>query len=586
MKKIKKIISAAIAAAVALTAFAGLTVSAEGNVTAAQLKELAESRRLIDRPDAEQILDYKFAEGRTTFTLEDIDKIDPITREYVYDITEERPAPTKIGDIPGIETAFLCGPSAEVIAEGLGNGKSFDEIVNEHDNQYCIVTDQKSLALYDPPEGPYTGAVTKEINVNYYAADENGDLREASKAEGSLRVDFHDTSVFDFGNAYDKIADALIYAGCKSVDDACIDPGTGISVSTDIGCMYVPVRDVSGKEAEYIGENIGSINAFEAYKIGDYVKFMELRDEASLKVSALLGEKLREKMPDSLDTNSYTWDTTFGEATDCFSKYIGTEPQYSDITDGQAAVTNQLTNMGIINGSDGKFRPNDNVTRAETAAIICRLLRIEPDITEKFDDVPDEYWAAGYIGALAEQGMIDGTADGLFSPEESVTYEQALKIIITLLGYAGNQTDYYGGFPTGFLKLGIDLGLIDDCGSFDSGGAISRIELACVISRALDTRLSTTTVGIGGFGAQIYEIADATLYGYLNGAELRGELLRGAGEKEAFKERKSAEYAEKCGGVIDEFKNITQSNMTLVKEINGIMVAPLEKYNPVPRITD
>ena len=423
------------------------------------------------------------------------------------------------------------------------------------------------------------------IDVNYYAADENGELREADRSEGSLRVDCHNAGLFDFGNAYDRIADALTDAGCKSIDGACIEPSMGISVSTDIGCLYVPVRDVSGKEAEYIGENIGNLNAFEAYKIDDYVKFMELRDEAGRKASELLSEKLRAKMSDSLDTESYKPDATFGEATDCFSKYIGTEPKYSDITDGQAAVTNQLTDMGIINGSDGKFRPNDNVTRAETAAIICRLLRIEPNITGKFDDVPDEYWAAGYIGALAEQGMIDGTADGLFSPEESVTYEQALKIIITLLGYAGNQTDYYGGFPTGFLKLGIDLGLIDDCGSFDSGGAISRIDLACVISRALDTRLSTTTVGVGGFGAQIYEIADATLYGYLNGAELRGELLRGAGEKEAFKERKSAEYAEKCGGVIDEFKNITQSSMTLVKEINGIMVAKLKKYNPVPRST-
>ena len=224
MKKFKKIVSATIAAAVALTAFAGLTISAEGNITAARIKELAESRKLIDRPDAEQILDYEFAEGRTTFTLEDIDRIDPITREYVYDITEEQPAPIRIGDIPGIETAFLCGPSAEVIAEGLENGKSFDEIVSEHDNQYCIVTDQKSPALYDPPEGPYTGAVTKEINVNYYAADENGDLREASKAEGSLRVDFHDTSVFDFGNAYDKIADALIDAGCKRLTTPVLIP--------------------------------------------------------------------------------------------------------------------------------------------------------------------------------------------------------------------------------------------------------------------------------------------------------------------------------------------------------------------------
>ena len=49
MKKFKKIISAAIAAAVALTAFAGLTVSAEGNITAARLKELAESNTLLTK---------------------------------------------------------------------------------------------------------------------------------------------------------------------------------------------------------------------------------------------------------------------------------------------------------------------------------------------------------------------------------------------------------------------------------------------------------------------------------------------------------------------------------------------------------
>ncbi len=585
MKKIKKLLSTALAAAVALAAVSGLTVSAEGSVTGARLRELAESRRLIDRPDAEQILDCEYNEMQHSFTLEDLDKMDPITREYVYDITEERPAPMRLGDMPGIETAFGCGSSAEVIADGVASGKSFDEIMSEHDNLYYIVTDEKCYTLFDPPEGPYSGAITKVIDVNYYAEGENGELREADKSEGSLRVNCHDAGLFDFGNAYDKIADALTDAGCKSIDGACIEPAKGISVSTDIGCLYVPVRDVSGKEAEYIGENIGNLNAFEAYKIDDYVKFMEMRDEEAAKASALLGEKLRAKMPGSLDSESYKLNTTFGEATDCFSQYIGTEPKYSDITDGQAAVTNQLTDMGIVNGSGGMFYPDSDVTRAEAAAIICRLLNIEPSITDRFTDVPDDCWAAGYIGALSKMDMIDGTSDSQFSPEESVTYEQALKIIITMLGYAGNQTDYCGGFPTGFIKLGLDLGLIDDCGSFDSGTPVSRIRFACMISRALDTRLSTTTVGIGGMGAQIYEIADATLYGYLNGAELSGSLLRGKGEKEAFKEQKSAEYAEKCGDIIDEYKEITESRNTLVKEINGIYVAPLIKSNPIPRIT-
>ena len=127
-----------------------------------------------------------------------------------------------------------------------------------------------------------------------------------------------------------------------------------------------------------------------------------------------------------------------------------------------AEAVNALHEYGIINGDNrGNFNPNSSVTRAEAAAIICRLLGMEEDAkqarTTSFTDVPTNHWANGYVAKAAEQGIINGYGNGKFGPSDSVTYLQLAKMLICVWGY-GDDADAKGGWPTGFIDVAQDKG--------------------------------------------------------------------------------------------------------------------------------
>ena len=83
---------------------------------------------------------------------------------------------------------------------------------------------------------------------------------------------------------------------------------------------------------------------------------------------------------------------------------------------------------------DGSFQPDRPVTRAELATMIARYL----GLGEKGANFPDAlgHWASGWIGALADKGVLQGYPDGSFRPDRTVTRAEAAKIIALALGWA------------------------------------------------------------------------------------------------------------------------------------------------------
>jgi NlpC/P60 family/S-layer homology domain len=80
---------------------------------------------------------------------------------------------------------------------------------------------------------------------------------------------------------------------------------------------------------------------------------------------------------------------------------------------------------GIMNGSNGKFHPEDTLTRAQLAAVLTRAFRLQPPTAAKsFTDVPPSFWAYRDIQALAASGIATGRTDGSFGPNEPVTRAQ------------------------------------------------------------------------------------------------------------------------------------------------------------------
>ena len=114
------------------------------------------------------------------------------------------------------------------------------------------------------------------------------------------------------------------------------------------------------------------------------------------------------------------------------------------------AVTN-LAGREVINGyDDGTFKPENEVSRAEMAKMISVLFTLgSPTITEEpFTDVPVDHWAASFIVAAKNRGIINGMGDGTFQPDGKVTYHQAVKMIVCALNW-GVEAESRGGWDGG-----------------------------------------------------------------------------------------------------------------------------------------
>ena len=120
-----------------------------------------------------------------------------------------------------------------------------------------------------------------------------------------------------------------------------------------------------------------------------------------------------------------TYSGTFNDvAKDCWAaNYIGYMQQF-----------------GIVTGyTDGSFRPNAPVTRAEFAAIASRFEKLTQG-SKSFTDVPDTHWAVRYINFAATRGWVTGYEDGTFKPEHSITRAEVAAVTCRLLERSADQT--------------------------------------------------------------------------------------------------------------------------------------------------
>jgi len=117
-----------------------------------------------------------------------------------------------------------------------------------------------------------------------------------------------------------------------------------------------------------------------------------------------------------------------------------------------------LSALKIIDGdTTGNFNPDKTITRAEFAKVLAVALgatSVSP-VDTKFTDVTKAHWASGYIAFANQLGIINGYDAATFGPEDPVTYEQAIKMIVVAIGH-GQVAISNGGYPTGYLMVAAD----------------------------------------------------------------------------------------------------------------------------------
>ncbi|MDO5331382.1 MAG: S-layer homology domain-containing protein, partial [Bacillota bacterium] len=117
---------------------------------------------------------------------------------------------------------------------------------------------------------------------------------------------------------------------------------------------------------------------------------------------------------------------------------------YSD-TNGHWAEASieRWSNLGVIQGNNGKFMPNDNMRRCDAAIVLSKLFGYQKTSDEKFKDVAATAYYADAVSKARFAGSMNGTGENKFSPTASITRQEVATLICNLLNLQPSETCVY-----------------------------------------------------------------------------------------------------------------------------------------------
>ncbi|WEK54490.1 MAG: pullulanase [Candidatus Cohnella colombiensis] len=188
-----------------------------------------------------------------------------------------------------------------------------------------------------------------------------------------------------------------------------------------------------------------------------------------------------------------------------FSQYAALEysKMFADVKQGHwaSAAIQTLAAKHILNGiSDTQYAPQNNVTRAEFAAMLVRALNVKPEGSTSFTDVNASKWYASYVATATKLGIVQGRSATQFAPNAYVSREEMAAMIIRTLevkrGQSIPDTEQTANFSdlskvsvwaVRFVNVAAELGLVQggSTGAFAPKGLMTRAESAQVIYNLL-----------------------------------------------------------------------------------------------------
>ena len=172
-----------------------------------------------------------------------------------------------------------------------------------------------------------------------------------------------------------------------------------------------------------------------------------------------------------------------------FSMFAGAKV-FEDVpagSDYSEAIT-MLSDLGIIQGKDdGKYHPEDTITRAEACAMIARLMTGDPNVSQyvgaqSFTDVAKGSWKDSAIGYCYINGIVIGVGNNKFEPDRAITDAEFITMVVRAMGY--ETADMKQNYPFSYMSNAQAVGLLDGTNMVASTDAL-RGEDAQVIYNAL-----------------------------------------------------------------------------------------------------
>ena len=165
----------------------------------------------------------------------------------------------------------------------------------------------------------------------------------------------------------------------------------------------------------------------------------------------------------------------------------------------------------LIGYSDGTVRPNGRITRAEVATIFFRLLTDDArqrnwSSENNFSDVSADKWYNNAVSTLCHMGVLGGYSDGTFRPNAPITRAEFAKIAVSFSQANGSAvysyftdvktTDWFAPYVTAAKDSSLIEGYSD--GSFKPENRITRAEACTIVNRVLGRKPSKSHMKISG----------------------------------------------------------------------------------------
>ena len=172
-----------------------------------------------------------------------------------------------------------------------------------------------------------------------------------------------------------------------------------------------------------------------------------------------------------------------------FSMFAGAKV-FEDVpagSDYSEAIT-MLSDLGVIQGKDdGKYHPEDTITRVEACAMIARLMTGDPKASQyvgaqSFSDVQKGSWKDSAIGYCYINGIVIGVGGNKFEPDRAITDAEFVTMVVRAMGY--ETADMKQNYPFSYMSNAQAMGLLDGTNMVASTDAL-RGEDAQVIYNAL-----------------------------------------------------------------------------------------------------
>ncbi|MBP2071619.1 S-layer homology domain-containing protein [Thermoanaerobacterium butyriciformans] len=261
---------------------------------------------------------------------------------------------------------------------------------------------------------------------------------------------------------------------------------------------------------------------------------------------------------------------------------VGFAGTFSDVSDSApyASAVARLQSLGLVSGMpDGTYQPDGAVTRAQMIAFVnaaeglqdAAKLAVGPT---KFSDVPASYWASGDINIADPSGYPDGT----FKPNNTVTYPEALALILRALGYTADYS-----WPYGVIAKATNVGITNGV-TLSANATITRGQMAMLVNNALDLDINKYVDGAESDTGKklITKVATPTEYIVLATADQTSDVA--AGNVELYDVSAGKEVVKSAGNI--DFTPYVGEDVNVYFTSTGTPVLVEENTNNTKTYTD